>query len=83
MEDNDRKHGGGGKRRSVKKFSRRRKNMTVDWVDYKDIDFLRKFTTAQGKIVPRKRSGYDIQSHRKITRAVKRARFVALMPFSV
>ncbi len=82
MDDRDRERDG-GKRRSVKKFSRRRKNMNIEWVDYKDIDFLRKFTTAQGKIVPRKRSGYDIQSHRKITRAVKRARFVALMPFAV
>ncbi len=78
MEGKDRKR----KRRSVKKFGRRRKNIPLEWVDYKDIDFLRKFTTAQGKIVPRKRSGYDVQGHRKITRAIKRARFLALMPFN-
>lgn len=81
MEDKESKRK--GKRRSSKKFSRRRKNLHIEWVDYKDVEFLRKFTTAQGKIIPRKRSGYDVQSHKRITLAIKRARFLSLMPFTV
>lgn len=80
--DDDGRDKKGGNRRSSKKFGRR-KNLTLKYVDYKDVDFLRKFTTSQGKIIPRKRSGYDLQSHHKITQAIKRARFLSLMPFTV
>jgi small subunit ribosomal protein S18 len=50
-------------------------------VDYKDIDTLNKLTSAQGKLFSRKRSGNCARHQRAMKRAVKRARFVALMPY--
>jgi small subunit ribosomal protein S18 len=50
-------------------------------VDYKDIRTLTKLVTPQGKMYPRKRSGACASCQRKIKIAVKRARFLALLPF--
>lgn len=50
-------------------------------VDYKDLGALHKLVTAQGKMLPRKRSGNCAYHQRSCRRALKRARFVALMPF--
>jgi small subunit ribosomal protein S18 len=53
----------------------------VQEVDYKDIACLSKLTTQQGKIFSRKRSGNCAGHQRSATRAIKRARFLALMPY--
>jgi small subunit ribosomal protein S18 len=50
-------------------------------VEYKDIDTLTKLTSAQGKASSRKRSGNCARHQRAMKRAVKRARFMALMPY--
>lgn len=50
-------------------------------IDYKDIDLLSLFVTEQGKILPRRATGLTIQQQRKITKAIKRARILALLPF--
>jgi small subunit ribosomal protein S18 len=50
-------------------------------VDYKDIDSLSKLLTAQGKIFSRKRSGNCAQCQRRVKTAIKRARFIALLPY--
>jgi small subunit ribosomal protein S18 len=50
-------------------------------VDYKDIAVLSKLTTQQGKIFSRKRSGNCAWHQRSVMRAIKRARFLALMPY--
>jgi len=50
-------------------------------VDYKDIATLSKLTTQQGKIYSRKRSGNCARHQRSCMRAIKRARFLALMPY--
>jgi len=50
-------------------------------VDYKDIPTLTKMTTQQGKIYSRKRSGNCARHQRSTMRAIKRARFLALMPY--
>ena len=50
-------------------------------IDYKDIDLLTLFVTEQGKILPRRATGVTIQQQRKITKAIKRARILALFPF--
>jgi small subunit ribosomal protein S18 len=52
-------------------------------VDYKDIETLTKLTSGQGKISSRKRSGNCAGHQRLVQRAVKRARFIALMPYVV
>jgi small subunit ribosomal protein S18 len=50
-------------------------------VDYKDIDFLSKFVSDRGKIVPRRITGTCAKHQRKIKVGVKRARYMALLPF--
>lgn len=52
-------------------------------LDYKDAQSLRYFITDRGKLVPRRISGNCAKHQRKLTNAVKRARNIALMPFTV
>lgn len=54
----------------------------VKYVDYKDIDTLQRLLTNRGKIYSRKRSGNCASCQRKVKRAIKRARYMALLPFS-
>lgn len=56
---------------------------TFDHVDYKDSLFLRKFLNSQAKLYAPKRHNVDAYSQRQIVRAVKRARHMALLPFTV
>ena len=51
-------------------------------IDYKDVKILRRFITDQGKIMPRRVTGTSAKMHRKLVRAIKRARNIALMPFN-
>jgi small subunit ribosomal protein S18 len=51
------------------------------YVDYKDIDLLTKLTNRQGKIVSRRKSGCTAVSQHAVTLAVKRARFMGLLPY--
>ncbi len=51
------------------------------FVDYKDLDLLNKLTNRQGKIVSRRKSGCTAASQHAVTLAVKRARFMALLPY--
>lgn len=52
------------------------------FVDYKDIDTLSKLLTNRGKIFSRKRSGNCAGCQRKVNQAIKRARFMGLLPFT-
>ncbi len=54
----------------------------VDVIDYKDNNRLKKFVTERGKILPRRISGNCARHQRTITVAVKRARDIALMPYT-
>nr|BCG67710.1 ribosomal protein S18 [Haptophyceae sp. NIES-3900] len=49
--------------------------------NYKDIDSLRKYITEQGKILPRRSTGLGVQQQKNLTKAIKRARMVSLLPF--
>lgn len=53
----------------------------VLYIDYKNDKQLTKFTTEQGKIIPRRTSGVCAKHQRMLTNAIKRARIVALLPF--
>ncbi|MHC4471606.1 MAG: 30S ribosomal protein S18 [Planctomycetota bacterium] len=53
----------------------------VSLIDYKDIQSLQKLTTGQGKLFSRKRSGNCAKHQRQAKLALKRARFIALMPY--
>jgi len=50
-------------------------------VDYKDVQTLRKFMSSYNKIVPRRRSGLCSKYQRKVAQAIKRARYMALLPY--
>ena len=51
-------------------------------IDYKNPQLLRRFISSYGKIMPRKRSGVCAKHQRKLARAIKRARIMALLPFT-
>lgn len=63
-----------------KKYCRFKKS-GIKYIDYKDADFLLKFVNEQGKILPRRVTGTSIKFQRKISKAVKRARHLALLPY--
>lgn len=50
-------------------------------VDWKNVEWLRKFLTEHGRILPRRLTGNSRQRQREIARAIKRARHMALLPF--
>jgi small subunit ribosomal protein S18 len=52
------------------------------WVDYKDLDELRRMMTPNGKIYSRKRLGTSAGEQRRIAQAIKRARFMSLLPYT-
>ncbi|MFH0925836.1 MAG: 30S ribosomal protein S18 [bacterium] len=54
----------------------------IDHVDYKDINNIRSFITDRGKIIPRRISGNCAMHQRKLSKAIKRARNIALLPFT-
>ena len=73
-------------RRKRKHFYVRRKvcRFCVDSklaIDYKDPNILRQFVTERGKIIPRRISGNCARHQRRVTRAIKQARLLALMPY--
>ena len=66
-------------RRANRTMPRRRIDITIDAIDYKNPDLLKRFVTESGKILPRRVTGMSARLHRKITREIKRARAVLLM----
>ncbi|HAP93043.1 MAG TPA: 30S ribosomal protein S18 [Desulfotomaculum sp.] len=55
----------------------------VTLIDYKDVQRLKKYVTERGKILPRRVSGNCARHQRILTVAIKRARIMALVPFTV
>ncbi|MBM4138810.1 MAG: 30S ribosomal protein S18 [Nitrospira sp.] len=56
----------------------RKNGKTVDW---KNVEWLRRFITENGRILPRRMTGNSQQRQREIARAIKRVRHLALLPF--
>jgi small subunit ribosomal protein S18 len=67
-----------GKRRKICRFCEAK----IEHIDYKDEKRLRRFQTERGKIVPRRISGTCARHQRQLTIAIKRARHLALMPYT-
>ena len=63
-----------------KKYCRFKK-AGIKYIDYKDANFLLKFVNEQGKILPRRITGTSVKYQRKVAKAIKRARHLALMPY--
>ena len=55
----------------------------IEEIDYKEVATLRKYTSERGKIWPRRISGTCARHQRMVTSAVKRARYIALLPYTV
>jgi len=54
----------------------------VEFIEYKDVSKLRKFTSDRGKILPKRMTGNCAKHQRELTIAIKRARHIALLPFA-
>ena len=77
--------GGGAKRPS---FFRRRKSCpfagpNAPKIDYKDVKLLSRFTSERGKIVPSRITAVSAKKQRELAKAIKKARFLALMPYLI
>lgn len=69
---------GRGKRRKVCYFTVNK----IEYIDYKDVELLKKFISERGKILPRRVTGTSAKYQRMLTVAIKRARQVALLPYT-
>ncbi len=77
--------GGGGGRRA---FLRRRKvcpfsGANAPKIDYKDVKLLQRYVSERGKIVPSRITAVSAKKQRELAKAIKRARFLALLPYVV
>ena len=74
----DNRRRGGMRRRKVCQFCA---DKTKE-IDYKDVETLKKFVTERGKILPKRITGTCAMHQRELTKAIKRARIVALLPYT-
>ncbi|HIU26295.1 MAG TPA: 30S ribosomal protein S18 [Candidatus Copromorpha excrementigallinarum] len=72
------KRRGGMRRRKVCQFCTDK----TETIDYKDVEKLKKYVTERGKILPKRITGTCALHQREVTRAIKRARIVALLPYT-
>ena len=74
-------------KRKRSSFSRKKKKNCpfksegIKEVDYKDVDLLTRFITERGKILPRRITGVSAYYQKKLTGAIKKARYMAILPF--
>lgn len=69
----------GRSRRRTQDFFLQNKEVVID---YKNIDVLRRFLSPEGKVLPSRRTGLIAKNQRKVTRAIKRARSIGLLPYA-
>lgn len=73
---------GGARRSKFGRFgARRREVMPEEPLEYKNVAYLSKFVSANGRIQSRKRTSFSGQNQRKLALAIKQARMIGLMPF--
>lgn len=84
MENDDRERN--NRTRSSRPSRRRRVSRLtaerIDYIDYKDTKLLQSFIAENGKILPRRLTGVSAWQQRKLTEAIKRARNIALLPYT-
>ncbi len=68
------------KKRSKRKVCYFTKNK-IKFIDYKDVELLKKFISASGRISPRRITGTSAKYQRELARAIKNARYMALLPY--
>ncbi len=84
----ERSERGGGRQQTRRPFFRRRKSCPFSGphapkIDYKDIKLLQRFVSERGKIVPSRISAVSTLKQRELAQAIKRARFLGLLPYSL
>ena len=75
----------GRKKKKKKNLTRKVCRLTVDkvvYIDYKDVTMLKHYVTERGKIIPRRITGATARHQRMLTRAIKLARQIALLPYA-
>jgi len=82
-----RKDGRGRERGGSRQLFKRRKFCRftaekVAWIDYKDVDLLKDFVNENGKIIPARITGTKTGYQRQLSDAIKRARYLALLPYT-
>ena len=80
--------GGGGRPAARRPFFRRRKSCPFSGphapkIDYKDVKLLQRYVSERGKIVPSRITAVSAPKQRELAKAIKRARFLALLPYVV
>jgi small subunit ribosomal protein S18 len=63
-------------------MKRDEKTISLKHVDYKDVEMLKKFITPYGRIMPNRISKLSAKSQRKVALAIKRARYMGLLPYT-
>src|SRR6266513_4655337 len=81
--DKKKKSQAADRRRPIKKKTSILSTESIDWIDYKDVNLLRRFMSERAKIRARRVSGNDQQQQAAVARAIKVAREMALLPYSV
>ena len=86
--DGDDRRGGGAAAGASRPFYRRRKSCPFSGpnapkIDYKDVRLLSRFLSERGKIVPSRITAVSAKKQRELANAIKRARFLALLPYMV
>lgn len=74
----DKRRGGGMRRKKVCQFCADK----TEVIDFKDVEKLRRYVTERGKILPKRITGTCAMHQREVTTAIKRARIVALLPYT-
>lgn len=69
--------------RSIQDTKNTASSEKLENIDYKDAYFLRRFLNSQGKIYPPKKYGLTTKQQRELTQAIKRARYMALIPYVI
>ena len=80
--DRDRKPRGKGPKRPRKPKVDPFKTGELEVTDYHDVKMLRRFISDTGKILPRRRTGVNAKNQRRLALTIKRARMLALLPFT-
>ena len=67
------------RRRTLRSLPKRRIDINMEAIDFKNTELLKKFLTEKGRILPRRITGMTAKMHRKLTQEIKRARNVLLI----
>ena len=81
--DKKKKSQAADRRRPIKKKTSILSTERIDWVDYKDVNLLRRFMSERAKIRARRVTGNSTQQQREVAKAIRLAREMALLPYSV